>query len=1233
MNETTIPPWVPPVTPVDGLAGQEDLRRITATTAAISTVVPVVYGEVQIGGRVFAATYANSTWYIGALFCLGEIDSFVNLYLNDAAPPTGCTVTYYTGTISQTADATLASVLSGYTDTLVFDTPRGKVGVAYVVITYSDAVFSGFPKIVARIRGRKVYAKAGNLIAFSEDITGTGWSAGNVDTGRTANAAVAPDGATTADKITEATTTATNHFVNAPTVADIPDYAPCTFSVFCKAAERTVVRVNMVLKSGGVSSVTVNLTTGAVLSTSGASFVDAGVIAHGDGWYRVWICSTVSTGATAVRGRILTMLDSVTQSYAGTVGSGLLVWGAQFERKRKPGIYTATSSTAAVPAFSANPALFLRDYIVDPVFGVGDDIDDVSVQAAYNDCESVVISQKRRQAGLVISAARSAEDWIATLASYAGCLAFTRGGQWVLALDRNLKLWQFTSTTHSFTGANGTLTAGATALTFTQTAGDMILYSPNFLASPTALNISGSQMRYVRARMRRTSGAGAVDTTLFYRTAFHSESVSFFKATLAWTVANGTWAIREWDMHQLSAGGSDWKESIIGGFRIDFTNSAATDVWEIDWISVGIKPLSNANLVKDSVKVVIADTAQTPTIVNVKYTDTTTTIWQERQAQSALAGVALGTVPPRESTVMMPGITSYAQAKREATERLNKLQRSAQIELSMFDEGIAFEVGDLVSLLHAYAGTASATENDDPTLYRIIAGPKISAPGRVDFRLAPFFFADFDDTEPTTTWNANTYAIGGINAPRSGDGINRVPGRFAGGFGTTDYDGQFSVTKGADVLYASVLNSTAPNPTAGFYGEYALKLATRDTATTDRQIWFGSSATNYSMAIDANSRWLFSCKFWPIVANTPVTVSLKTASATYTLSDTTSTASVWNDFIHTANSQNVFNLSADANVTALLGLYINVRNSQVFFDGLMLEKQISNGSIVSAWRPPVAAATNPTRISPRLLSTGTLDDSVVIDDGAGNARNIVAGAVSGACFDGIAVTFTPAYGRIPTVVFSPAALTYATGAGFGSAVNQTLVCEARSLSTSGFTPYLKVRTTATSTTARTDASPTDLGAAQVPRYVIQKAASAAEAWDDRYTFTVSCVIKNIRSGEPGYVYFEPGQMTVACYIATADSGSPLFTPTWTKVGTIVVGGGGGASTTTRTGQTLTVVRDGLTQRGGTCPEFGIAIESEANPGGSVTFTSVTYETAVTGPTETSATAAGVSAVPFTVIPT
>jgi hypothetical protein len=86
------------------------------------------------------------------------------------------------------------------------------------------------------------------------------------------------------------------------------------------------------------------------------------------------------------------------------------------------------------------------------------------------------------------------------------------------------------------------------------------------------------------------------------------------------------------------------------------------------------------------------------------------------------------------------------------------------------------------------------------------------------------------------------------------------------------------------------------------------------------------------------------------------------------------------------------------------------------------------------------------------------------------------------------------------------------------------------------------------------------------------------------------------------------------------------------VGTYTVGGGGGASaTTTRSGLSVAVTRDGLGQRGGTCPEFGIGIYSELVAGGSVTFTSVTYDTA-TAPTETSATAAGVSPIPFTVIP-
>jgi len=247
-DPVTIPPWQPPVTPANGLAGQDSLRKITATTAAISTVLPIAYGEVQLGGKIFAATYVNSTWYIGAAFCLGEIDSFQNLYLNDVSvsptPPAGVTVTYYLGTTGQTANATLAGVLSGYADTLVFSTPRGSVGVAYVVITYSDSAYSGFPKIVARIRGRKVFAKAGNLSPYSEDFTG-GSGYQDVNATRSANVVAAPDGATTADKIDETAINA-NHYVQTPQISGLPDYDVCTFSVFVKAAQRTFVRVGIV---------------------------------------------------------------------------------------------------------------------------------------------------------------------------------------------------------------------------------------------------------------------------------------------------------------------------------------------------------------------------------------------------------------------------------------------------------------------------------------------------------------------------------------------------------------------------------------------------------------------------------------------------------------------------------------------------------------------------------------------------------------------------------------------------------------------------------------------------------------------------------------------------------------------------------------------------------------------------------------------------------------------------
>jgi hypothetical protein len=497
--------------------------------------------------------------------------------------------------------------------------------------------------------------------------------------------------------------------------------------------------------------------------------------------------------------------------------------------------------------------------------------------------------------------------------------------------------------------------------------------------------------------------------------------------------------------------------------------------------------------------------------------------------------------------------------------------------------------------------------------------------------------ADYDNTESTTTWGAYTRRAGNLGG--SGDGINRIQPRFAGGFASVDYDGQLPVFKQASVQYASVTVGSAPDPTAGCYGTYALKISTISTGTL-RTVWFGSSATTYTMPIDPNSKWLFSCKFWPRVTDTAVDFRLKTSAAgtQYVLTDTTGTAETWNDFVDTASGLNRLNCVSDASTLATFGLSVKASSTAVWFDGIMLEKQIGEGAVVSPWRPPVASAVNPARITPRLVAPGLLDDSVTIDDGNGNSKAIVAGVLTGTVTDGASITFSPAFLRVPTVQFNPTALTF-NGAyvnfGTSTATSHALVCEARSLTTSGFTAYLKVRQLAATITARTDTTPTDAGSGVTPRYTIQKAASALEAWDDRYTFRFDVVVKNDVQFEPFWgsgVTYSPGSVTVGVYIATADSGATLYTPTWTLVGSITVGGLGGSSpTTSRSGQTVTVTRDGLTQRGGSCPEFGIAITSELVSGGTVTFTNVTYSTA-TAPTETSATAAGVSAVPYTVIP-
>lgn len=137
--------------------------------------------------------------------------------------------------------------------------------------------------------------------------------------------------------------------------------------------------------------------------------------------------------------------------------------------------------------------------------------------------------------------------------------------------------------------------------------------------------------------------------------------------------------------------------------------------------------------------------ADLPTVVHVTWTDTTTTPWSEKTATAYAAGVQAGTTPRRESTVPLPGIQTYAQALREATERVNHFSlENIEAEWDAFDEALAYEKGDVASITHPVGIAAKLMR---------ITDVRPSGPGR--FRVVareydPAAYSDAIASEPST---------------------------------------------------------------------------------------------------------------------------------------------------------------------------------------------------------------------------------------------------------------------------------------------------------------------------------------------------------------------------------------------------------------------------------------------------------------------------------------------------
>jgi RHS repeat-associated protein len=150
--------------------------------------------------------------------------------------------------------------------------------------------------------------------------------------------------------------------------------------------------------------------------------------------------------------------------------------------------------------------------------------------------------------------------------------------------------WNFNGTTDGWMTYNATATTAADRITMTATAVDPQLYR-------SVSSFSGRTNRYVMVRLRQTA-AGAWEGKLFYATAGHGYSASYYKGIPMPTglTVGGDWVTAVWDMHNLSAGGSDWMNNSITSLRLDFSNASGAQ-FQIDWIRHGDVNYANKNAI------------------------------------------------------------------------------------------------------------------------------------------------------------------------------------------------------------------------------------------------------------------------------------------------------------------------------------------------------------------------------------------------------------------------------------------------------------------------------------------------------------------------------------------------------------------------------------------------------------------------------------------------------------